>query len=365
MTPEPFWELSDSIYFQFLSFSIGWNHGKTYAMMLEDFESARPARRAQLDLVLTRGERHRLLVEWGASGQDVIEAIRMIIRVKNQRRRTVNNLGIYDRIEELWEILLRNAKRVICRSSSNLAAHNFQEASERTTAVSGKKSQLVKASSSIMSEAVTIDARASERPEDSPPNSKRDSSTITSQHSHSEPPCSEANVVKNHSETCSQCAAAKRAKASVPKEAPKGKQDHRIKMEAIVKVTKEAPDGSAIVEQVKSTKVISEGKTTDYGDVLNDFLSRDDPVMAASENTDASSDISESSQSPADESNYCQLSARMEELLHDLECNTLPLEEVFSAKHSCETSLPDDDVDNMSNPQSHDHNKEEFGKKVQ
>lgn len=100
-------------------------------MNLEDFEKARPPRRAQMDLVLTRGERHRLLVEWGASGQDVIEAIRMIIRVKNQRRQTVNNLGSYDRIEEVFENIVRSAKNVICQSSSNTAARKLQEDSER------------------------------------------------------------------------------------------------------------------------------------------------------------------------------------------------------------------------------------------
>ena len=106
-------------------------------MNLEDFESARPPRRAQMDLVLTRGERHRLLVEWGASGQDVIEAIRMIIRVKNQRRQTVNNLGSYDRIEWAFEKFIRGIRSAICSSASN--ARQLQDQSERAAAANASK----------------------------------------------------------------------------------------------------------------------------------------------------------------------------------------------------------------------------------
>jgi len=120
-------------------------------MNLEDFERARPPRRDQLDLVLTRGERHRLLVEWGASGQEVIESIRTIIRVKNQRRQTVNNLGSYDRIEEVIENVMRGAKRVICQSSSNIAIRQLQEDIDRAATV--KKMQ--KATSEVTAATVT------------------------------------------------------------------------------------------------------------------------------------------------------------------------------------------------------------------
>jgi len=101
-------------------------------MNLEDFEAARPPRREQMDLVLSRGERHRLLVEWGASGQDVIEAIRMIIRVKNQRRQTVNNLGSYDRIEWAFEKLKRGLMSAV--NPGRQTARQLQDQSERAAA---------------------------------------------------------------------------------------------------------------------------------------------------------------------------------------------------------------------------------------
>ena len=90
-----------------------------------------------MDLVLSRGERHRLLVEWGASGQDVIEAIRMIIRVKNQRRQTVNNLGSYDRIEWAFEKFMRGIRSTICSSDAN--ARQLKAQSEKAAAANAGK----------------------------------------------------------------------------------------------------------------------------------------------------------------------------------------------------------------------------------
>lgn len=90
-----------------------------------------------MDLVLSRGERHRLLVEWGASGQDVIEAIRMIIRVKNQRRQTVNNLGSYDRIEWAFEKFMRGIRSNIFSSGPN--ARQLKAQSEKAAAANAGK----------------------------------------------------------------------------------------------------------------------------------------------------------------------------------------------------------------------------------
>lgn len=134
--------------------SIGWGHGKTFKMKLEDFESARPPRRAQMDLVLTRGERHRLLVEWGASGQDVIEAIRMIIRVKNQRRQTVNNLGSYDRIEWAFEKFTRGIRSAICSGQSN--ARQLQDQSERAAAANKGYIQRAQSHSTSIASSETV-----------------------------------------------------------------------------------------------------------------------------------------------------------------------------------------------------------------
>jgi hypothetical protein len=157
-----------------------------------------------MDLVLTRGERHRLLVEWGASGQDVIEAIRMIIRVKNQRRQTVNNLGSYDRIEELFERIVRSAKKVICQSSSNTAARKLQEDSERAATLMKQKSSGREAS--FTANETTFTTSTSTAPKRS--QNEDTSNTNTTSTSNDEkkvklqPPCKEVSVHKDF-ETCS------------------------------------------------------------------------------------------------------------------------------------------------------------------
>jgi hypothetical protein len=82
-------------------------------MHFDEYESVRPPRREALDLVLTRQDREELLLEWGATFQQIIEAIRANIKIKNQRRRTVNNLGTYDRWEEAMESASRRIKRTV------------------------------------------------------------------------------------------------------------------------------------------------------------------------------------------------------------------------------------------------------------
>ncbi|CAB9499836.1 expressed unknown protein [Seminavis robusta] len=174
--------------------SIGWNHGKTFKMDLEDFEKARPPRRSQMDLVLTRGERHRLLVEWGASGQDVIEAIRMIIRVKNQRRQTVNNLGSYDKVEEVFENIGRRFTRFVCRTSSTSVAMKLKVDSERAAA--SRKNE--KGGSEAASYTANETATASSLPHAA----RREASAGSNRgrRHDDEPPFSEVSVMKNGSD---------------------------------------------------------------------------------------------------------------------------------------------------------------------
>lgn len=80
---------------------------------MDEYESERPPRREQPDLVLSRQEREELLVEWGASFQEIIDAIRTSIKIKNQRRSTVNAIGRYDRWEEMMESAGRKIKRTM------------------------------------------------------------------------------------------------------------------------------------------------------------------------------------------------------------------------------------------------------------
>jgi len=63
-------------------------------------------------LVLSRQDREQLLVEWGATFNEIIDAIRANVKAKHQRRRTVNAIGTYDR----WEEVMENARSKIKRT---------------------------------------------------------------------------------------------------------------------------------------------------------------------------------------------------------------------------------------------------------
>mmetsp|Transcript_22067 Transcript_22067/g.61329 ORF Transcript_22067/g.61329 Transcript_22067/m.61329 type:complete len:514 (-) Transcript_22067:226-1767(-) len=92
---------------------LGWGYTKEKQIELDVYESNRRPRRSNVELVLTRQEREEILVEWGASFNEIVEAIRSNIRTKNQRRHTVNTLGRYDRWEEMMESAGRRLKRTI------------------------------------------------------------------------------------------------------------------------------------------------------------------------------------------------------------------------------------------------------------
>lgn len=91
--------------------SIGWRHGDTKVMLLDDYEGKRNHRRKLI--VLTRAEREELLLNWGIAFDDIIDSIRANIRVKNQRRQTVTNLGKVERLEEAFESATRKIKRAL------------------------------------------------------------------------------------------------------------------------------------------------------------------------------------------------------------------------------------------------------------
>jgi hypothetical protein len=79
-------------------------------------------------LILSREEREALLLNWGASFHDIVESVRGNIKVKNQRRQTVTNLGKVERIEEAFESATRKLKRaLLLRKSTGNKVKRLQE----------------------------------------------------------------------------------------------------------------------------------------------------------------------------------------------------------------------------------------------
>mmetsp|Transcript_15750 Transcript_15750/g.43508 ORF Transcript_15750/g.43508 Transcript_15750/m.43508 type:complete len:165 (-) Transcript_15750:482-976(-) len=65
-------------------------------------------------MVLPRAIRQSMLkADWGVQQHQIARSVRKIVRVKNQRRSTVNNLGKATRVEEVWESFCRKLKRIL------------------------------------------------------------------------------------------------------------------------------------------------------------------------------------------------------------------------------------------------------------
>ena len=76
---------------------------------------------------MSRQRREELLAYWGIPVHDVVEAIRNNIRVKNQRRQTVTNLGKVEKIEEAFENATRKIKKAfVKRRRSDDKVKDFQ-----------------------------------------------------------------------------------------------------------------------------------------------------------------------------------------------------------------------------------------------
>jgi hypothetical protein len=107
---------------------IGWKHGRTHIVDVNSYERIRQIRKKPSRLILSREEREALLLNWGASFHDIVEAVRGNLKVKNQRRQTVVNIGKIERIEEAFESATRKLKRaLLLRRSTGDKVKRLQE----------------------------------------------------------------------------------------------------------------------------------------------------------------------------------------------------------------------------------------------
>ena len=86
---------------------------------LDDYEDSRPPRRIRQEMVLPRDFREDVLLhEWDFSRRDITDSIRQNVKIKNQRKTTVNNLGKATKFEEAMESATRKLKRFVTRKKS-------------------------------------------------------------------------------------------------------------------------------------------------------------------------------------------------------------------------------------------------------
>ena len=85
--------------------SISWEYDPNSKILsIDEYEKNRPARRSHIEMVLPRSVRTSMLrKEWDCTQRQIAEAVRNNIRIKNQRRATVNNLDKADKMEEMME----------------------------------------------------------------------------------------------------------------------------------------------------------------------------------------------------------------------------------------------------------------------
>lgn len=95
---------------------LGWNYSpeEDEIFSLEHFEDNREYTRrdSMQDLALPRGEREDLLLSLGYTQREIAGSIRQILRLKNQRKQTIQNLHVSS-MEEFMEKATRKMKRVL------------------------------------------------------------------------------------------------------------------------------------------------------------------------------------------------------------------------------------------------------------
>jgi len=92
--------------------SLGWKYQECKTVSLDKFESFRPPRRSQFEMLIPRAKRQDMLVkEWNTPPHQCARAIRENMKTKTQRRRTIETLGF-----EKFDTALESARRKIIRT---------------------------------------------------------------------------------------------------------------------------------------------------------------------------------------------------------------------------------------------------------
>jgi hypothetical protein len=92
---------------------IGWRYKRGGTLPIEEWELRKSSdvRRAN-DLLIPRHVRETILQNAGYTQKDIAEAVRIILKAKNKRKQTIQNLGA-EGIEEAVESASRRVKSII------------------------------------------------------------------------------------------------------------------------------------------------------------------------------------------------------------------------------------------------------------
>lgn len=110
----------------------------TTTMKLDEYERLRPDRRSQVEMVIPRRERFRMLrEEWEVPQSEIAASVRMAVKIKHQRRASVTHVRS-DKWDEMMERASRKVTRTLLfRKSTSAQAkeleEQFEEANQRRT----------------------------------------------------------------------------------------------------------------------------------------------------------------------------------------------------------------------------------------
>jgi hypothetical protein len=85
---------------------VGWRYKPQTPVSVDDFEKKKGKRRGKSDLLMSRDHREKMVRRMGHSEREIADMVRSINRTKNQRRQTLNNLGV-----EKMEVAVESAKK--------------------------------------------------------------------------------------------------------------------------------------------------------------------------------------------------------------------------------------------------------------
>jgi hypothetical protein len=91
---------------------IGWRYKRGGLFDVDEFEQGRHGARSAEELVLPREVREKMLKDAGFSQKDIADMVRVILKSKNQRKQTVNNLNTQG-VEEAVELARKRVGRLL------------------------------------------------------------------------------------------------------------------------------------------------------------------------------------------------------------------------------------------------------------
>ncbi|KAL7579500.1 hypothetical protein ACA910_007877 [Epithemia clementina (nom. ined.)] len=111
--------------------AISWEYAPSTTLSLDDYEDGRPPRRTNIEMILPRDLRQRMLrKEWDVTQSQIAAQVRTNIKIKNQRRTTVNNLDKSNKVEEAVESARKFLSAKVFRKGTEKELRALQEQME-------------------------------------------------------------------------------------------------------------------------------------------------------------------------------------------------------------------------------------------